>query len=435
MRSTLLLLLCSTWLSAAFAQAPLYFPPLQSSEWETFPQDSLGWCPEKVDSLLAFAESKGTKSLLILKDGRIALEAYFGSYTADSLWYWASAGKSLMGVMVGLAQEDGHLAIQQPVSDFMGEGWSSCPPEKEALIQIFHQITMTTGLDDSIEEDAVSNCLEPECFQYLADAGERWAYHNAPYRFVQDVVEEATGLNLTLFTRLRLGNRIGMKGAWFNYIYFSTARDMARFGLFNLAEGRWGEDQVMTDTAYHAAMRQPSQPHNPAYGYLWWLNGQSSFLLPGLQISLPGALIPEAPTDMYAALGANDQKIYVVPSQNLVVVRQGLDAGGVAPAASSFDNELWSRLSGLACNMVKTEQHLPPRNTLSVYPNPATEFIQVSSPLPVKSTKLWTLNGRLAAQWGGQLVLPVSQIPDGLYLLQTTFNTGKTEQQQVLIIH
>ncbi|MFT4153566.1 hypothetical protein [Parafilimonas sp.] len=67
-------------------------------------------------------------------------------------------------------------------------------------------------------------------------------------------------------------------------------------------------------------------------------------MVPGSQLVLPGPLIPNAPADMYAALGKNDQKIYVVPSQQLVVIRMGERAGGFPAALSGFDNELWGKL-------------------------------------------------------------------------------------------
>jgi hypothetical protein len=67
-------------------------------------------------------------------------------------------------------------------------------------------------------------------------------------------------------------------------------------------------------------------------------------MLPGLQLVFSGSLMPNAPADMYAALGKNDQKIYVVPSQNIVVIRMGDSAGNVQLAVSSFDNELWGKL-------------------------------------------------------------------------------------------
>jgi hypothetical protein len=47
---------------------------------------------------------------------------------------------------------------------------------------------------------------------------------------------------------------------------------------------------------------------------------------------------------MFAALGKNDQKVYVVPSKNIVVIRMGESAGNLQLAVSSFDNELWGKL-------------------------------------------------------------------------------------------
>jgi len=71
---------------------------------------------------------------------------------------------------------------------------------------------------------------------------------------------------------------------------------------------------------------------------------------PGLQVVFPGSLIPNAPPDLFAALGKNDQKIYVVPSQGLVVVRTGNSAYQVSEAFSPFDNLLWGRIDSLGIN-------------------------------------------------------------------------------------
>ena len=88
-----------------------------------------------------------------------------------------------------------------------------------------------------------------------------------------------------------------------------------------------------------------SQNLNQSYGYMWWLNGKSSFMLPQLQTEFSGALIPNAPNDMYCALGKNDQKIYIVPSRDLVIVRMGNAADDENFALSSFDNELWAKIN------------------------------------------------------------------------------------------
>jgi hypothetical protein len=67
-------------------------------------------------------------------------------------------------------------------------------------------------------------------------------------------------------------------------------------------------------------------------------------MLPEVQFVFTGLLVPDAPADMYSALGKNDQKVYVVPSQDIVVVRMGDSAGNIQLALSSFDNELWGKL-------------------------------------------------------------------------------------------
>ena len=95
----------------------LSFPPKSGTTWQSLDPAALGFCPERIDSLYAFLEDKNTRSFLLLQDGKIVLEKYFGSFTADSVWYWASAGKSLTAFLVGQAQEEGLLDIDDKTSD------------------------------------------------------------------------------------------------------------------------------------------------------------------------------------------------------------------------------------------------------------------------------------------------------------------------------
>ena len=121
---------------------------------------------------------------------------------------------------------------------------------------------------------------------------------------------------------------------------------MARFGLMIYANGKWEDTEIISESFLNEATNT-SQNINEAYGYLWWLNGKSSFHLPQSQLEFSGELIPNAPSDMYAALGKNDQKIYVVPSKKLVVIRMGESAEAENFALSSFDNDLWEKINSL----------------------------------------------------------------------------------------
>lgn len=122
---------------------------------------------------------------------------------------------------------------------------------------------------------------------------------------------------------------------------------MARFGLLNLNNGNWENESILGDMNYLEAMKNSSQDLNKSYGHLWWLNGKENYRAPGSQEVFTGSLIPNAPADTYAGLGKNDQKLYIVPSKGLVVVRMGEAAGDELLGPSSFDKELWEQINSL----------------------------------------------------------------------------------------
>ncbi len=114
---------------------PLYFPSIIET-WERLSRTELGWCPDAIDSLVTYLQESDTRAFIILKDGKIAMERYFGTFTADSAWYWASAGKTLTSALVGIAQQEGKLSIYDTTSNYLGTGWSSLTPSQEEKITI-----------------------------------------------------------------------------------------------------------------------------------------------------------------------------------------------------------------------------------------------------------------------------------------------------------
>ena len=128
--------LVASLFTGLLAAQELYFPPTVGNTWATTDPASLGWCTDQVPALYDFLEGSNSKAFIVLKDGRIVLEQYFGTFTQDSTWYWASAGKSLTAFLVGLAQQQGYLDIDEPSNTYLGEGWTSCTPAQEAAITI-----------------------------------------------------------------------------------------------------------------------------------------------------------------------------------------------------------------------------------------------------------------------------------------------------------
>ncbi|WP_298427119.1 serine hydrolase [uncultured Kordia sp.] len=321
-----------------------YFPPSNSDIWETSSISELGWNETQLQTLLDYLEEKNTKSFIVLHKGKIVIENYMNGHTETSPWYWASAGKTLTTTIAGIAQEENLINLDDKVSDYIGTGWTSATLEKENLITCKNLLSMTSGLDDGLGDGVTPNDL-----QYIADAGTRWAYHGV-YVKMQDVIASASTQTWDNYFNTKLKDKIGMTGAWIQTgnanVYWSTTRSMARFGLLIAAKGTWNDTQIISESFLNEAT-STSQNINPSYGYLWWLNGKSSYLLPQTQVEFSGELIPNAPQDMYCALGKNDQKIYIVPSKDLVIIRMGNAAEDDNFALSDFDNVLWEKINAL----------------------------------------------------------------------------------------
>ncbi len=323
----------------------MYFPSIGTSEWQTKSMSELGWNVEAVQPLKDYLVDKHTKAFMILVNGRIVVEEYMNGQTSSDTWTWNSAGKTLVASMIGIAQQENFLNINNRVSGYIGTGWTSEPLAKENLITVKHLLTMTSGLNDSNQLVIKTNLT------YMADAGTRWSYHNV-FQKLMDVVSASTGQDFQTYFNARLRDKIGMEGSW-NFgpvykLYQSNARSMARFGILALNRGKWNGEQILNETYFNECISS-SQNINPSYGYLWWLNGKANFMVPGGQTVYPGYLVPNAPADFYAAMGASDQRIYVVPSKNMVVVRMGdaSDPNNPSFAVSGFDNDLWGKINTL----------------------------------------------------------------------------------------
>jgi CubicO group peptidase (beta-lactamase class C family) len=359
----------------------LYFPPLTGNTWDTISPATLGWCQPRIDSLYDFLESRNSKAFIVLKDGKIVLEKYFGTFTQDSLWYWASAGKTITAMAIGIAQQEGLLNINNLSSQYLGVGFSSAPLEKENLITVRNQLTMTSGFDDGVPDN---DCTLDTCLVYLADAGTRWAYHNAPYTKLDGVVENASGLTLNQYVNQKISLPMGGTFMQFGYnnVYLSKTRGLARFGLLMLNRGVWNNNAILSDTSYFNQMTNTSQQINKSYGYLWWLNGKESYMLPGSQTVFNGSAQPNAPDDMYSALGKNGQIINVVPSQNLVMVRIGNIPQSVF-VPNYFNDEIWQKFNQLNCSTTETTNKS--KNLILLYPNPSSKELFIDN-LELNST-------------------------------------------------
>lgn len=345
------LLLLGLLLTQSLSAAELYFPP-NAGNWQKADPAAHGWNTGLLSAALDIAGQRNSSGVVILFNGRILAERYWEG--PDSAVYKrflqgedavghaiedvASAQKSVVAVLTGMAQERGYLDIDDPVSDYLGTGWSQATPAQEQAITIRHLLSMTSGLGTD--------------FAFVASAGSRWLYNTPVYHSTMRVLVAATGLDRNELTVGWISEPLGMVNtSWTSRPWAdaaiavglsTTARDLARFGLMIQAGGRWGDAQIIADQSFLTDMLSPSQSLNPAYGYLWWLNGQDFILGTGPAARRSdGAMISAAPADLVAMQGAGDRKLYLVPSMGLVISRLGYTGG---EAGDSFNDAFWEAL-------------------------------------------------------------------------------------------
>jgi CubicO group peptidase (beta-lactamase class C family) len=396
-----------------------YFPPTTGNQWDTLSPARFGYCNDRIDSLYELLDQQNSKAFILIKDGKIVLEKYFDKFTQDSLWYWASAGKTLTAAVVGVLEGQGKLQLTDKTHQYLGKGWTSLTQIQEDSITVRHQLTMTTGLDDA---PATADCTSPSCLNYKAAVGTRWAYHNAPYTLLDQVISAASGKTLNQVIFSEFTGATGLKVAYIkvgdNNVAFSTPRNFARFGVLLLNGGKWGSKQIIPSN-YFAAMTASSQSLNPSYGYLTWLNGKDKFMIPQSQFKFNGDCMPGGPSDLIMALGKDGQQIMVSPSENLVWIRMGESPDTKNPLVNfALGEEIWQKVNQLNCGSSSTEGIA---KDILIFPNPARRGTSIN----IKDGMLTDFLGRQFALENGYI--PVS-LAAGIYQL----NAGGRNQKLVI---
>jgi len=311
------------------ARATYYYPPKSGSEWLTKDADILGWDTTKLSEAYRYLQASNSKGFIILHKGKSVIEKYWGGWDKDTRNSIFSVFKSMMGFIIGQYQQQNKLNLEDQVSLYVGSGWSHVSPEQEAKIKIKHLLTMTSGLN--------------KLLYYNAELDTTWLYNTHAFNVLTKVLTAISGKTMMEIADEMLFSPIGMQPDKYDSC---SVRDMARFGLLVLSGGWWEETPVFDDPAYITHMLNTSQSFNLSYGYLWWLNGKSSHRS-SYRISLfnnviQGPIVPAGPQKMVVARGIGDKRIYIIPDEDLIVVRHGSIASF---NFNGFDQGLWRRLS------------------------------------------------------------------------------------------
>jgi len=289
----------------------------------------------------AFAEPgpekpKKTRAIIVVFDGRLVAERYAPGFNKDMPLLGWSMSKSVTNALVGIQVKNGLLDINAPapVAEWQKDG----DPRRE--ITLDQLLRMSAGLEfeeSYLPPDDTTRMLY-ESYDFaayaagkpmVAEPDTQWNYSSGTANIIARVVRQAAEKNdpaYYTFIRDQLFHKIGMysavmepdaSGTFVGSSYtYATPRDWARFGLLYLQDGVWqGERILPAGWVKYSTTPTPRAPRGE-YGALFGLNAGTP--------SDPGdRRWPSAPRDAFAARGFQEQKVIIIPSKKLVLVRFG----------------------------------------------------------------------------------------------------------------
>ncbi|WP_344679605.1 serine hydrolase domain-containing protein [Saccharopolyspora taberi] len=342
---------------SAFA-GPVGDDPYPGAEWERGDPVAAGFDPAKLARIAEELKADKSNCLAVVRHGRLVADWYWngtGPESAQEVW---SATKSVTSTLVGIAEAEHRLGIEDKASKYV-PAWAGTPSAEVTVKDLLSNDSgrhWRSAFDDAVAVFAAQDRTAFAVSQPQDVApGQFWAYNNTAIQTLDAVLQKATGDKPIDYARKKLLEPLGMRHSEMtrdqagNTNTFmglqSTCQDMARFGYLFLRNGHWDGTQPVPEQWVVDATGKPSQDISAAYGYLWWLNRlgpvatvqnpmtrEESAQAPHTQ------LVPSAPQDMYWALGLGGQIVQVDPGSDTVVVRLGpasLNSPSASPAKTA----------------------------------------------------------------------------------------------------
>jgi CubicO group peptidase (beta-lactamase class C family) len=277
-----------------------------------------------------------TKALLIVYKNKVIAEKYAPGYDQNSMFLGWSMAKSVTGSLIGILTKQGKLTPAQPapVSEWQQE------KEGRKQITIENLLQQTSGLkfkEDYSSYSSATNMLfnkgdmagYVESLPLKAKPGTVFYYSSGNTNVLSGIVRSTVGEeNYHGFPYKELFYKLGMyhtlmepdaSGTFVGSSYiWASARDYAKFGMLYLSDGVWNGERILPEGWVKKTTTAPAANHLKNYGYQFWLNGSG-------EANPSQKEFPQMPADFFYADGYGGQRIYIVPSLQLVIVRLGLN--------------------------------------------------------------------------------------------------------------
>ncbi|MCH5377304.1 MAG: beta-lactamase family protein [Planctomycetes bacterium] len=325
--------------------------PARTFEWQTASPESQGMDASKLAALQESLARRQSKALLVIRNDKIVTEWYQKGHGADKKHYTASMAKAIVGgVSLAVAISDGLIALDDQAAKYVPQ-WQH--ESRKSKITVRQLGSHTSGIEDAEADDLPHDkltgwkgdfwkrlapprdpfTLARDAAPVLFEPGAEMQYSNPGIAMLSYCVtaslRDAPRKDVRTLLRERIMRPIGVSdeqwsvgygktfavdglplvGSWGGGEY--TARATARVGRLMLREGDWEGRRLISAEAVRSVTRDAGTPGNCGIG--WWNNNEGGF--------------PELPRDAFWGSGAGHQVVFVVPSLNLVAVRNGATLG------------------------------------------------------------------------------------------------------------
>lgn len=308
--------------------------PLSADSDRTIPLHAL-------EQAAAYAEEQGAQALIVIHRGAIQLERYWNGADRNTRFNPQSMSKSVLGMLIGIAIDEGQIeSITDPVGKYVEE-WSNDPRGAITIEQALH---MTGGLEQMATSYEISLFDRNSWYNFGDDfdgmlldlkqvdpPGTKFEYNNEEANLLGITIERATGQRYADYLSEKIWQPLGLQGADMyldrpggsvmkHCCILSRPYDWAKLGLLVQSGGKWDEVQLVPEP-WIKEMITPSQLAG-FYGYQVWLG--STYITPGTARKVAGDSIIAPDTyladDMITFLGFGDQRVWISPANDLVIV-------------------------------------------------------------------------------------------------------------------
>ena len=277
-----------------------------------------------IDSL--FQKKNLTRAVLVVYKDQIIAEKYNRGFTKDSRILGWSMTKSILSTVFGILQHQNKIDVQEKAPI---DSWQN---DDRKNITIHNLLQMNSGLEWDENYDEISDATKmlfldrdmtkmQEEKPLVGKPNETWNYSSGTTNLLSGILRkqfkthqeyldfwytdfiDKIGMNSMVLEADLSGNYVSSSYSW------ATTRDWAKFGLLYLKNGKWNGEQLFTEDWVNYATT-PTPTSNKTYGAQFWLNADGGF--------------KDVPKNMYYADGYQGQRVYVLPDQEMVIVRFGL---------------------------------------------------------------------------------------------------------------